>query len=401
MLCSLGVVRMAFGLLDRSLGRVAAVFASLYLALDSAFLIVSRTFQVDIPWLAFSFASFCLLLRFHRTGRRRDVVGSAALFAVSVLLKANPLLVPVIIAYFLLSVPGRGLRSLTDLGWYLLLPVILLLAAVRPADLAVFCADSVGSHAAHVGLTIDSWATGNRWLFLSYEFPVLLLDLVAAAGLAGGAYRSRNRLAAWLERSLPPVLALVWLAVTAVAFSLYHRLFPHHFVFLILPAVLLAGDGARLGFDLLRGSRLGTTAWAAVLLTTIAYGAFFGGNSLVDILRPQENRYDRTLASAAAYVRHTTAGDDYVVADDQIVLYLADRNTPPNLVDTSFVRIESRILTADDLAISLRTYRPAVVALVSGRLASMPGLSAVLAPDYTEHALENGAKVFRRRESAR
>jgi 4-amino-4-deoxy-L-arabinose transferase-like glycosyltransferase len=50
--CSLAVIVLAYRLVDREVGRFAAVAVSLYLCLDTFFLLVSRTFQVDVPWLA-------------------------------------------------------------------------------------------------------------------------------------------------------------------------------------------------------------------------------------------------------------------------------------------------------------------------------------------------------------
>jgi hypothetical protein len=48
-------------------------------------------------------------------------------------------------------------------------------------------------------------------------------------------------------------------------------------------------------------------------------------------------------------VRNAIAPDQYIITDGQFVAALADRNTPPDLVDTSMVRIASGYLKSQQL----------------------------------------------------
>lgn len=72
-ICSLVIIYLAFLLVKKYIGIVAAIFASLYLTFDTAFLTISRTFQIDIPWLAFSFGAFYFLLKFDEGQNGWDI----------------------------------------------------------------------------------------------------------------------------------------------------------------------------------------------------------------------------------------------------------------------------------------------------------------------------------------
>ncbi|MBU6389688.1 glycosyltransferase family 39 protein [Patescibacteria group bacterium] len=383
-ICSLVAIALVYILINRYYNRTAATFAALYLAFDGSFLTVSRTFQVDLPWTAFSVVSLYFLLRFHRTNRQIDVLLSAVFFGLSIFLKVNPLLVPVIITYFLLLIPSRGVRPLYNLLWYPLISLAVLFLVVPIPDLPAFYTNVISVRATHTGLHWLSWLTGTRRLLVSKEAPLIGLDMYATVCLIFSAWRSRCRFHKWLEQNLLAVLALIWLLITAIAFSLYTLLFPHHFVFFILPAVLLAATVIRL-----------KPVWAGIALGLIFYAAFLGGNSLTRTLHPVESGYYRTLSATAAYLDiHTTAAQ-YVVADDQIVLYLANRDTPPNLVDTSYVTISSDLLTPSEFSRTLAQYRPAAVVPVSGRFASLAGFPPlILTTDYRPVKLTDGATIY-------
>jgi hypothetical protein len=58
---------------------------------------------------------------------------------------------------------------------------------------------------------------------------------------------------------------------------------------------------------------------------------------------------DESLRPAVARLQALTAPSDLVVTDDQYVAALAGRDTPPQLVDTSMVRVGSGFLTTQSV----------------------------------------------------
>jgi 4-amino-4-deoxy-L-arabinose transferase-like glycosyltransferase len=154
---SLVVIWVSYKLVDNFLNRWAACFVALYLALDSAFLIVSRTFQVDMPWVALSVLSFYWLLQWHRHGKLRDVILSAVFFALSLFLKVNPLFVPMIFAYFSLRIVTKNINQLKYLLLYSVIPFILLPFFVPFHALGAFYSNTIHVRTSHVGFYALNW----------------------------------------------------------------------------------------------------------------------------------------------------------------------------------------------------------------------------------------------------
>ena len=65
-----------------------------------------------------------------------------------------------------------------------------------------------------------------------------------------------------------------------------------------------------------------------------------------------------------------------VVTDDQYVAALAGRDTPPELVDTSLVRIATGSLTTEEVERIIRRDDVRVVLFATDRLDRLPGLRA-------------------------
>lgn len=372
-LCSLATVYFAYKLVDKYIGRLGAIFAATYLSLDTAFLTVSRTFQVDVPWVAFSFASFYFLLRFHESKKRIHIMLSALLFGASLFLKLNPIYWLVIVGYFVLTMRERGIPHLGNFLYFVAAPILLLVLLVPSHELGVFYTNAIGVRASNLAPEISAWVTGFRLILLRHEFWLVLADL-AAVVLLMVRFRTKQNLFA--------ELSLLWLAATVAAFSVYSNLFPHHFVFFILPATLLAA------YAIQECSR--HFVYLAIPIGITAFAV----SSIVGILRPTISSYDQKLDTAATTIMTNSKPDDFVICDDQLALYLANRNTPPDLVDTSFVRIQSGLLTESTFAASVQKYKPKLVVYVSGRLASEPSITAYLTKQYYQKELPEGITLW-------
>jgi hypothetical protein len=85
-----------------------------------------------------------------------------------------------------------------------------------------------------------------------------------------------------------------------------------------------------------------------------------------------------TRAAAVAALRSATAPGEPVVTDDQFTVALAGRSTPPELVDTSEVRVVSGDLTAGRVESIIQRDRVPAVLLATGRLDRLPGFESWL-----------------------
>jgi hypothetical protein len=92
---------------------------------------------------------------------------------------------------------------------------------------------------------------------------------------------------------------------------------------------------------------------------------------------------------------------DYVVSDDQYLAGLAGRDVPPELVDTSQVRITAGYLTASQLEGIIERDHVNVILFANGRFDMVPGFRAWVQRHYSPIAtFGHGAVLFIRQSSA-
>src|SRR6185312_822987 len=204
-------------------------------------------------------------------------------------------------------------------------------------------------------------------------------------------------LLALLRRDWRVIPLIAWLLATL--FLLWHQvpLFPHHLIALIPPLIGLAvmGIDNNLTWESLsrynlvsarsksatteRGNQArftptfqNITAWMAIILIFI----------IVVLTVRQDREYYRSVASmaadqqtqqelhVAADLQHAITPGQLVITDAQLIAALANRNTPPFLVDTSTVRIESGYLTLAQLENSASQPQVHAVLFYTGRFAA-------------------------------
>jgi hypothetical protein len=212
-----------------------------------------------------------------------------------------------------------------------------------------------GAYQAFISGVITFHTSAAQQFSQSGNLPLITTSLVSLLALAA-LYGSLTALLRQDWRVLP---LLAWFLVSAYLLLRQVPLFPHHLVSLVPPLVALAIMGIaplspasktisdRAG---LRAARFVMTGLAIVLvlLTTAvdlqqdaAYYHTAQARS-VDGLAQLEAR-------AATDLRNAISPDQQVITDAQFVAALADRNTPPPLVDTSMVRINTGYLTLAQL----------------------------------------------------
>jgi hypothetical protein len=210
-----------------------------------------------------------------------------------------------------------------------------------------------------------------------------------------------------------------WLVGTLGLLLVYTPLQFKHVVILIPPMALLIGVGAgevwhRWEQRAADGHQRGMGAWLAWLMlgAVLAFGAWY----LVSLPRVLE--LDRRLVAGLPESRPESFDDeirllsaitgpsDFVIVDEPSVAFSSRRLVPPNLVDTSMVRIRSRSLDADDVIMAAEQHDVNALFLFSDGLRTLKPFSEWVDREYVAIKINdrpNGKQraVYLRRDAHR
>jgi 4-amino-4-deoxy-L-arabinose transferase-like glycosyltransferase len=190
-----------------------------------------------------------------------------------------------------------------------------------------------------------------------------------------------------LLRRVELVALGAWIVASAAFLIVQKPLLDHHIV--LLAATLAVPAGAGLGAAVVSAPHRLRLAVAGVAAVALALGFVQEQNRLAD----QEGD-PPGVTWAAAQLRTLTQPDDLVGTDLPIVAYLADRRVPGQLIDSSFVRLETGSLTDQDILGTVG--RQNVRTVVVGRLyAEDPHLMMALRTAFLDKWVEHdGVKIF-------
>jgi 4-amino-4-deoxy-L-arabinose transferase-like glycosyltransferase len=361
-------------------GRWVGVLAAALLALNPRFLQEATTLQAEIPSLTLSLVGVALVAvvmrgTFAQTWRLLliAVAGVALGAAIMTKLLAVVALVP---AVLLLADPlvtaMRERRSnrptiinaARDFG--LLLGGLLLACVVT---LAPFEAQWSALFEQVIGFHLVARGTSGG----SPLANLLLLPdttwIVAALGLAVALWRR-------MWAALP---ALAWLLAGVLVLVIQRPLFDPHALILAPPLALLGALGGVAAIGWAR-SNWNVRAKDSPLMTALLVA--LGATLLVGLwLDARQIRADRaydggTRAQMVRALQDHAIPATPVVTDDQYVAALAGRDTPPELVDTSLVRIGTGSLTTAEVERIIERDDVRVVLFATDRLNRLPGLQA-------------------------
>jgi 4-amino-4-deoxy-L-arabinose transferase-like glycosyltransferase len=333
-------------------GPAAGLLAAALLAADPLFFRESVAVQADGPAIALALVALAAAAEARGRPSRAGTAlaaGAGAVLAVAVLAKLLAVAAVPAIAVLLLAGGGRpavGRAGAATLGGLVAAAALLLPFAPAWGDL---WAQVVGLH---LGAARSLRAGG-------LDGPTVLRGLPVAAVAVAGCVAAVRR------ATLLAAVGAAWTVSAAVLLWAQHPLWPHHAVVLVAPLALLGGAVA-----LVLPPRAAIAATGVVLLASVASAAYVRSLEL-------------PLAPVPA-LRAVTTARDLVITDDQFAVALSGRGTPPELVDTSFVRVASGDLTAADVEAAARRWHVRAVLLSTGRLEALPGLRAWLAQRFPE-----------------
>jgi hypothetical protein len=391
-------------------GRYVGLAAAAVLAVDPLYVALSRTLEAEVPALAFMLVGVALALEAARqeepADRRRRVLvlASGALLGLAVMTKLLAI-VGIVPAVVLLAwpelLPRRGAKqahagragrarsardgrpiwdlraAAPDLGLLVagligacLLILLLFLGNANALYQQVIGLHLAAAHALGAGpannLRVIGAISGGYWLF--------------------GAALAAIALAIW-RRSLLVVPGAAWALASLLMLVTQQPLWPRHVVLLAPPLALLAALLLRLAPPLRAagGWRFAPSTrrlrQALKQTTLITYGALIllGAVFVVGLITTlgDDERAIEYPAADSVLISDTlgrlTPPGDIVVTDDPYLVGLAGRDVPPELIDTSFVRIATGDLTAKQLEEVIARDKVSTILFASGRFARVPG----------------------------
>jgi 4-amino-4-deoxy-L-arabinose transferase-like glycosyltransferase len=337
-LVSLLGIAAAYSLLASAGNRAVGIAAAALLLADPLYLRQSVTLQADGPALAIALAALAVAAWRSRPGYQLPAAGvGGALLAGACMVKL--LALPAALPLLLLLWPSARRIVAAAVGGLVVVGLCLApFAGILPLVLAQVIGLHLTGGTSSLG-GVDGLLTLGRW-----EAPLALLALL---GIIATRARAEVR------------LGLAWLAAAAIGMLAIHPLWPHHLVGAAVPLALVAAPAVAL----VVAGRTRLVAAGVVLLLGVGLASWV----VVSEQRPPDQPAVDRIAQLAG------PGQE-VITDDQFGAALAGRDTPPELVDTSMVRVESGSLTAAEVEHMATRDRVPVIVFATGRLTLVPGL---------------------------
>ncbi len=340
-------------------GRVTMVIAGAFLSMDLLFLHESRLASLDMYCLLVISLGVASLIVYRRNGRWPYALLSGALLGLACMVKLYAVvaagMVFLILLFDLISTRAR----FSDHGIDRFLPERVNDGG-KIGHIIAYCA--AGAAAASMVLLIFGPATviegillnqmgrpvdpiGNKILYLSVFLGANLIALPFFVMGLSKTYRS--------EAGVVLIISLGFLLFMLVQ----AKTWPHHFLYLSPALALSAGmGGTLLSRRLSKGvssSRRGTAIPAAILVISVLV---IGGFSYAVVARGHPVEYQ-----VADMVRSLTDEGDYVLSGNPRIAVLADRPTPPSIVNVAIV--QSPPLTDEILNETVLEYEVKVIVL--------------------------------------
>lgn len=387
------------GLIARLLaGRWAGLLALGLLFLHPRFFLYSKVITGNVPALSVAVLSLWCILVYYRRGGRGWLIASGISMALALAVKLLTLyLAPLPVLLIVLqhiSCSGSGLKAawkkmVTDSLIWGTAVVGVFFFIVLPFDKSALLDQTVALILKGQEMT----AADPNWLVISVDLlsPFYLgLTLLALLGL-GCLWKQDFRLGLWLS---------AWLIFTALALLKHAPLWHHFLVVWAFPCAILAGLT-------LKRLALHLSGWIARKPSFSPAGALMLAAALCYIvLLPYQLALDQiqlvaptppAYQEASRFLERHISEARFVITDEQIIAVASNRLVPPNLTDTSVVRIATGELTAPQLIALTLAYKPqAIVFGNEGRFSGyLPEYLSWVKGRYRAYPLQNsGVLVF-------
>jgi hypothetical protein len=425
------------GLAHRAGGWPAALTALILTGISPLIFTFSRLVMGEVPATALAVVAVALLVAYVGRGHKGWLVLSGLVLGLSLLVKALNLFVAVPVGLLLLigSLRPAGsagrisvLGTLARVRWRTLgtdlilwgvglgLPLIVMLLLYEHAavydQLVVFRADL---RAAVPGSWSGTWQqfsvfSGSHWGFWILAIGGIISTVLRAyadnsvslgkkSGPANPVSSARQEgltealFAGSNDRQSGQALSYLdfhfvwvgWLAAGAVGLAWHTPLFPHHFI-VLLPPLILLGSGLVANLVALwpRQSERGLSSYGLVALFAVfIFGAMLNGPSMVRV-----NQQTAAIVTggreqeALKLLEAVSNPNDFLIGDSQLLIFMADRRTPPPLGDVALVAIKAGRQSSAKMIEMTDSYQAPAVVQWSLRLPWLPEYLAWLETNY-------------------
>jgi 4-amino-4-deoxy-L-arabinose transferase-like glycosyltransferase len=336
-------------------GRAGGVAAVVLLAVMPMYLSQSHILEAEGPATAFLFLTIGAAFMWweHPTGRRgmAFAVLCGVTLALGILVKLLDVTAIVPIVLLIFARIWHICHETSSNRWVSILPIAVAIAAAVIATLIIL-AFFLNSLDALVQQVVMFHLAARREMIASESGNIDTLAhffarhrVLSTSAIVAVAITFMRR-----EWRILPLLA--WFLVTLVVVTFQVPLWPRHAIILIPPLIAIVVLGLK---DLPAIPMRRPIAWeqrAALLMGLLVFVIVIWG------LRRDYHQYrdlqdanaaDQWMAQVAADLKRVTTADQWIITDAQFPTALANRNTPPWLVDTSITRVTSGYLTTQEL----------------------------------------------------
>jgi len=344
----------------------AGLVGAFILSISPYFLRQSRSVQSEVPSISFVLLGVWLFFKGFKDRDKKYLLLSGVATCFGAMMKLNVgLVVPLIL------IPLIARKNLKECAFFILGCIIPLL--ILPLfDLSKVIDQTVIFHFAKpaTGTWQSRWASILKTLMMDVG-----LTLTALIGIVICAIRKG------LEGKFT-----VALTVAAFLFLLCYKAFFQHQSVILVPILAIMSGVAltapvNLGFKkYFENEGRSVKRLRALIILTILNSALSG---LYCIGLGRVVKYDSGLIlfprdnaqyhDAVKIIKFYTNSTDYIITDEQILAFLAERDIPPNLVDTSHMRISSGYLDSETVIRLSEEYNVKVIILWTGRLRRLSG----------------------------
>jgi 4-amino-4-deoxy-L-arabinose transferase-like glycosyltransferase len=379
-----------FGLLGIALlgkalsGRVGAIICLLLLVVDPYFLRESQTIQAEASCIAFSILAVGLAYLWWEQPEGLTGLCWAALTGIALSLSILCKLLGVVsiapIALLILARLWQIWQKQPQTSLASLRPILVGIAACIVTMLLVLL-PFLGSYQTMLQEVIGYHLQPTSFYSRSMNTSMIGSVIISFLGIAA----FYGTLVAFLRRDWRVIPLLAWLLATAFFLWRLLPLLPHHLVALTPPLIGLAvigiGKDPITDLNKLLGAfvesgkstedslRLLVTPLAILLiLFTTAFSILQDVSYYQTMNTTSMNASNQLQRHVAVDLQRAITPGQLVVTDAQFIAGLAQRSTPPNLVDTSTVRITDQSLTLQQLIAEASQPQVHAVLFFTGRL---------------------------------
>ncbi|GER87403.1 hypothetical protein KDW_15650 [Dictyobacter vulcani] len=350
---------------------IGAFTALILLMLTPLYLSASQTIQAEGPQVAFSIlaVAFAYLWWQKPTGWRGGLLAALCTFTLmlSIFSKLFALATFVPVALLALAQIWRITRQPVEMRWQnarslvigigvgILTALVLMLPFL--GSLADFWSGVVSFH--------NAAKTATPHVSNTNKIVYFLLAPLGFAALYGS-------IVALLKKDWRVLPLLAWALVSAIMLWLQQPLFDHHLVILVPVLVALTIMGFT-GLPLNKKAVMQPSGWiSAGCLLLVLITLVFGARTIQLNYHKLQNQASSAATKGSQRTAHdleqAIPADAFVITDGQFVAGLAGRNTPPELVDTSSVRINTNYLTSQQLIQQASQPKVKAILFYTGRL---------------------------------